>query len=123
MLANNNYPGNEYAEIGRLLGNMITVIRMSIGDNNFSATTHLEHLRNYMFWFIWLIIFAITCVIFLNFIIAEACASYERVSENLNNFLLYQKTTLIHESEDMLWTKFKHKQNFPKYLISRRMEN
>jgi hypothetical protein len=96
---------------------------MSIGDNDFGGMIHLNKYRQYVFWLIWVMIVFVTCIIFLNFIIAEASASYEEVSGNMDNFLIFQKVCLINESEDML-PKFykKDKQRFPKYLIVREME-
>jgi hypothetical protein len=96
---------------------------MSIGDNDFDASADLDPQGNVVFWILWVIILYVTCIIFLNFIIAEACASYERVSQNINNYLQYQKTTLIHESEDMLWPGLGHDKNFPKFLIVRQIED
>ena len=89
MLAEGDYPGVEYHQIGRFLGNMITVLRMAIGDNDLAAIVSMTNLQSYMFWVMWLIIVFLTCIIFLNFIIAEASASYERVSEQLDNYLFY----------------------------------
>jgi hypothetical protein len=75
---------------------------MSIGDNDFGGIIHLNQYRTMVFWLIWVMIVFVTCIIFLNFIIAEASASYERVSDNIDNFLIFQKVCLINESEDML---------------------
>lgn len=105
-----------------LMGNWFHVIRMSIGDNDFDASADLSRENNIVFWILWVLILYITCIIFLNFIIAEACASYERVSVNIENYLQYQKATLIHESEDMLWPGLGHENNFPKYLVVRQTE-
>jgi len=116
------FAGIEYVHVGKLIGNIITVIRMSVGDNDFGDIQALGASKNIVFWFIWILILYVTCIIFLNFIIAEACASYERVSDNIENFLMYQKATMIHETEDMLWPMFKNNQCFPKYLIVRQVE-
>lgn len=80
----------------------------------------MDHEVNILFWFTWVIIAFITCIIFLNFIIAEASASYERVSGKLEHYLQFSKVSLINESEDMMpksWKKYP--QYFPKYLIIR----
>ena len=80
MQENWEYPGIEYMYLGRLVGNIISVIRMSIGDNNFDASIYLDPSTNIVFWIIWILTLYVTCIIFLNFIIAEACESYQRVS-------------------------------------------
>jgi len=58
-------------------------MRISIGD--FSAidvSADLPHTPdNYMFWIIWLFVMGATCIVFLNFIVAEASASYAKVVE------------------------------------------
>lgn len=53
-----------------------------MGD--FAAIDAAESLNtdeNLLFWFIWLVTVVITCIIFLNFIVAEASAVYTKVSE------------------------------------------
>ena len=106
MQASDDYPGVEYKNIGRFWGNLITIVRMSVGDNDFGASNYMDYHNNIVFWIIWVLILYIMCIIFLNFIIAEASASYEKVSVNIENYLQYQKATLINESEDMLWPCF-----------------
>jgi hypothetical protein len=67
---------------------MLETFRMALGDyTSVSTAIYMEDSDNFCFWIIWLAIVIITCVIFLNFIIAEACHSYEEVSENLEQFL------------------------------------
>ena len=82
------YPGVEYYHIGRFLGNIMTIARMSIGDNDFSASHYMQdHVSNLLVWLLWAGLLFIMVIIFLNFIIAEACASYEKVRMNLDSFL------------------------------------
>ena len=54
-----------------------------MGDFDFDASKYLTPQENALFWIIWLMVVVMTCIIFLNFIIAEASASYEKVKENL----------------------------------------
>ena len=82
-----DYPGEEYKYTGLFIGNIISTLRMSLGDFDFDASTLLEKQENLIFWLVWLLIVVITCIIFLNFIIAEASASYEKVSERLKAFI------------------------------------
>jgi len=118
------YPGVEYHHIGRFLGNIVTIARMSIGDNDFAASPYMsDHTTNLLVWLLWAGLLFIMVIIFLNFIIAEACASYEKVRKNLDSFLQYQKLTLINESEDMMWPSLKTDERFPMYLIIREIEH
>jgi hypothetical protein len=116
-------PGEEYDQIGLFWGNIITIIRWSVGDNDFSGVSLLKKENQVLFWICWVIVLYIMCIIFLNFIIAEASASYERVGINLDNLVRYQTAVLIKESELMLYYRNVNKGNFPKYLIVREVEN
>ena len=69
-------PGKEYMYLGLFLGNIVSTFRMSLGDFDFDAATELLPHMNIIFWLIWFLIVVVTNIIFLNFIIAEASASY-----------------------------------------------
>ena len=99
MQERNLYPGVEYKEIGRFFANIITIIRMSMGDFDVGAVVQMDRTKARVFWFMWIIIVLVTAVIFLNFIVAEASASYEKISANITNYLQYEKIELINESE------------------------
>jgi len=115
-------PGSEYSHIGLFLGNMLTIIRISVGDFDFSGSSFLDHKLNIIYWMVWVIIIFIMCIIFLNFIIAEASASYERISGNIENFLLFQKVALIFESEEVMFKSLKTTDRFPMYVVVREKE-
>ena len=68
---------------------------MSMGDFGFDSANLLDDPENGIYWAVWLLIVVITNIIFLNFIIAEASASYEKVSENLEAFILKERAALI----------------------------
>ena len=120
-----DYPGIEYREIGLFFGNIISVIRMSLGDFDFGAIKYMDNLSNIIFWLAWICIVLMTCIIFLNFIIAEASASYEKVVQNIDNYLIFEKCSMINESENMLYSSKeskKDKNKFPMFLIIREMD-
>ena len=71
-----NYPNKEYLHINQFVGHFFTVLRISLGDFNFDASQVLEPFQNQIYWVMWLIIVTLTCIVFLNFIIAEVSASY-----------------------------------------------
>ena len=54
-----------------------------------------------------MIIVLVLSIVFLNFIIAEASASYEKVAGELTSYIMKQKATLIAESEELIpeWMK------------------
>jgi len=66
-----------------------------LGDFGFDAAIELEQAENYIYWVVWILIILVTCIIFLNFIIAEASASYEKVSEFLELYIEAEKAALI----------------------------
>lgn len=51
----------------------------------------------------WSLAIMFTCIIFLNFIIAEASASYESVKSNLESMIYKEKSSLVCEAEEMLF--------------------
>eukprot|EP00355_Strombidium_rassoulzadegani_P003136 CAMPEP_0168612320 /NCGR_PEP_ID=MMETSP0449_2-20121227/2853_1 /TAXON_ID=1082188 /ORGANISM="Strombidium rassoulzadegani, Strain ras09" /LENGTH=132 /DNA_ID=CAMNT_0008652875 /DNA_START=70 /DNA_END=465 /DNA_ORIENTATION=+ len=71
-----NVPNEEYDQIGMFLGNIVYVMRSSIGDFDFEASTYLSYEENLIFWGMWTFIVIMTCIIFLNFIISEIGNSY-----------------------------------------------
>jgi len=95
---------------------------MSLGDFDFDASKEMKSHINIIFWIIWLLIVVITNIIFLNFIIAEASASYETVKERLDEMILKERADLIKESEDMTSDFLKTKNKFPKYIVVRTID-
>ena len=61
----------------------------------------------------------VTCIIFLNFIIAETSASYETVKSKLEAMIYKEKASLISEAETMVFQRFKDNKRFPKYVVIR----
>ncbi len=94
---------------------------MSVGD--FAIIENSKYTKdfyvNVLFWFVWAVIALIACIIFLNFIIAEASASYEKVCGNLDANINKAKGMLIAEAELMRPTFAKSHLKFPKYIIKR----
>ena len=77
-------PNYEYRLIGLFFGNFISVIRLSLGDFNIiPAAEYLTTEENYVFWIIWLAAVIVNCIVFLNFIVAEAGNTYNTISEQL----------------------------------------
>lgn len=101
-------PGIEYKHIGQFMGNLMVTLRMSMGDFGFEEATMLHKYENWIYWVIWFIIVIITCIIFLNFIIAEASASYEKVAAQLEPTILSEKASLICEADDMTVERYKN---------------
>ena len=64
----------------------------------------------------------LTTIVFLNFVIAEVSASYQKVKDEVDQLFLQERSKLINESEDMIPAFIKQRyQNkfFPRYLIKR----
>jgi hypothetical protein len=47
--------------------------------------------ENYLYWILWFVVCVLTNIIFLNFIIAEASASYENVKKNLDALIFKER--------------------------------
>lgn len=114
--------GGEYDYLGLFLGYIILVLRMSLGDFDFEASEYLNKEENILFWIIWLLVVLITCIVFLNFIIAEASDSYSKIKLRLDAFVNKEKSVLISEAEDMTFDRYKDDKMFPKYIIIREIE-
>lgn len=119
------YPDMEYRFIGKFMGHFNTVIRISVGDFNFEAVNQMPQFENLLYWFLWYVILTVTCVVFLNFIIAEVSASYQIVKDSIDVLVMKEKATLVKEAEDMLQARFgkerleKWTNIFPKYIVCR----
>ena len=72
---------------------------------------------------IWLLCVIMTCIIFLNFIIAEASSSYQSVKEMLTAMINKERASLIVEAEDIMFERNKNDKTMPKYIIIRQIEN
>ena len=92
-------PFAEYEMIGLFFGTLFSTLRISMGDFDFGAANYLPPAENRIYWGIWLMVVVMTCIIFLNFIIAEASASYEKVKENLVSQINKEKSTMVGEAE------------------------
>ena len=94
--------------------------RISMGDfSAISATKGLSPTETQIFWVIWFMTALLTCIIFLNFVVAEAMGSYEKVKEYLESVIQRERAVLISESEAMMINRYKTSEKFPKFLIVR----
>jgi hypothetical protein len=105
------------------IGQFMTTLRLSIGDFSLiGSSTTLEVSENILFWFIWLLAVIITNVVFLNFIVAEASASYSKVTDTLEAVIEKEKAGMISESEGMSNKNIKIPSSYPPYIIVRSIE-
>ena len=93
-----------------------------MGDYDFDGANDLDDVENIVYWICWLLMVTITCIIFLNFIIAEASNSYANVMETLNAQILKERASLIKEAEEMLPRRVKNATMFPQYIVVRYMD-
>ena len=101
----------------------MSTLRTAIGDFDFTAAYYLTKSENWMYFIIWFMVVVITCIIFLNFIIAEASASYAQVMENIDALKNKEKASLVFEAEKMMSDKWKKPSLFPKFIIIRKEDN
>ena len=107
-----------------LLARLIDTLKVSLGDLGLIGTsTDLGVEDNILFFICLLLVIVVTFIIFLNFIIAEASASYEKVAGDIESYVSLQRAKLIAESEQMFPNSMKNKENLPKYIIIREVAN
>ena len=105
------------------MAEFIWTLRISLGDfAAIEASEVLTQAESIIFWLAWLLTVTVTCIIFLNFIVAEASASYSKVVETLEPVMWREKAAMIAEAEEMTVNKFKNNNKFPKYLIVRYLD-
>lgn len=82
-------PNAEFRQVGMFMGNFIQTIRVATGDFAIidSAVFIKEREESIIFWIIWFFTVLVACVIFLNFIVAEASESYNEVSEYIEEYI------------------------------------
>ena len=87
------------------------------------ASKELETSEGQIFWVLWVFGLVMTALIFLNFVVAEACASYSRVTDILDSVVLQAQCFLINESEEMTMNRNQNGIKYPRYLIVRSVDN
>ena len=97
-----NEAGIDYIYIGMFIGNFVDTMKLSMGDFGVIERVQVDLPHKTIFWISWGFIVLIMSIIFLNFIIAEASASYERVNELLVMVIQKDKVGLINEAEKMI---------------------
>ena len=96
---------------------------MSIGDSSIiGSAAFLPPFLSWMFWVTWFMAVLVTNIILMNFIVAEACACYSEVSENLESVIWKEKANMIVESELMTNERSKQKNQYPPYIIIRSVQ-
>ena len=91
-------------------------------DFAFIADNYLK-LEHNLFWVAWVIMVIFSALIFLNFIIAEVSASYEKCKIKSDALIYKARAILINEAEDIMSkARRADKTKFPKYIILREME-
>ena len=84
-------------------GYFVWTLRISVGDFGIvDAAYALSQVENCFFWILFVTTVVVTCVIFLNFIVAEASASYSKVTETLEAVIEQEKAAMIGESQNMM---------------------
>jgi hypothetical protein len=114
---------SEYKYLGMFFGQFFSVFRLSIGDQSLiGSTLDLTETETWLFWILWVFAIILTNIIFLNFIVAEASASYTKVTETLNAVIWQERASMIHEAECMTRRSNKSKDRFPPYLVIRAID-
>jgi len=102
------------------IGNFIWTFRLSLGDYDLiGEVPGMSNGDTYMFWIVWVLSVTLTSIIFLNFIIAEASASYQKVVDDMEAIIAKERVSMIKEAEEMTREVKKTEVHYPPYLIVR----
>ena len=85
------YPSEDYQMVPLLVGFIITLIRLSIGDFMMDGVPFLSMKEQVLYWTVWILAVFISNIIFLNFIIAELSNIYAKITEELTAMQNYGK--------------------------------
>lgn len=93
----------EYKNLGPFMGNIMTTLRLSLGDFDFGVLQgdKLNVRQHWLFWMIWVMMVLFSALIFLNFIIAEVSNSYQTVKVNIDALIYKERAGLVMEAEDI----------------------
>ena len=123
VLAANDAP--EYRKIGPFFGQIIYVLRLSVADFHFAPFIESGQgsAQQNLFWVVWFVMVVFCALVFLNFIIAEVCNSYQTVKDNINALIYKERAGLISEAEDVMPSAMKQDtRRFPKYIVCREVD-
>ena len=96
-----NEPSEYYLYLGQFVGNLVDAFKLAMGDFEVIGRVQDNQAHFILFWFVWTVIVLIMSIIFLNFIIAEASESYNRVTELLSEVVQQDKCSLLSEAEKL----------------------
>ena len=114
------YPGAEYQYLKGYIRSFFMMFRVSTGDTNIlGSVNYLPSPYNELFWAYWSFSIVICFIIFLNFVIAKACFTYDTISERLDEFILRDRANMIAEADSMQPSSMKNMSNYPKYFVVR----
>jgi hypothetical protein len=118
-------PQIEYRKLSPFFAGILSCLRISLGDFDFTILEILTGNEARVYWIVWLLAFIMGCLIFLNFIIAEVSDSYARVKSDIGALIYKERATMVKEVEDFLSKDYKmsNKTSFPKYVVVRETEN
>ena len=106
------------------IGNFIWTFRLSLGDYDLiGEVPGMPYADCVMFWVVWLLSVTLTSIVFLNFIIAEASASYAKVVYDMEAIISKERAAMTQEAEEMTRKSSKTEVHYPPYLIVRSVEH
>jgi len=97
VISPNDLP--EYRYVGRYMGNILTTLRLALGDFSFEVLddngpgmASLSARQHWIFWVFWVIINIFSSLIFLNFIIAEVSNCYSIIKADIDALNYLERT-------------------------------
>jgi hypothetical protein len=117
-------PQVEYSNLGNFFPSFINSMQIAVGNFDFTQLDKLTGGESRAYWVLWVIVFLMGCLIFLNFIIAEVSDSYAKVKEDMESLVYKERAAMVVEIEDFFSEKVKNtnKVIFPKFICVREPE-
>lgn len=134
-------PTSEYRHMPKFMGNLLTTVRLSLGDFAFEALQEPDFMesdegnfdkinpdaltdrQHMMFWVVWILMVVFSALVFLNFIIAEVSNSYQTVKKDINALIYKERATLTQEAEDIMTEGQRQDRTlFPRFFVIREVE-
>ena len=106
-----------------MLAHFLVAVRAALGDYSIVAAAQWASTPDaILFWLVWLVVVVYCSIMFLNFVIAEACGSYEHVAQHLDAIMVKDRANLVSEAESMAPLSWQSENASPKYIIHRSVE-
>ena len=101
------HPSAHFNKLPYFMGNILTAMRITIGDGNFDQVKLLTPWESRVWWVVCVFCVVFGNFIFLNFIIAQISDCYQNVKDRLDVLMYKEKAYMCKEVEDFYTESYK----------------